>query len=101
VYQYRKYWLCRGCTQIDLVRKLFDGDRLRSTRTLWANSLCKLVRKNERSLYRETAHGILVPIADAETIAEFDRLQVIYPHLVLSQSVQFEERQEADEVENW
>jgi len=101
MYRYKKYTLCYTCTQVGLIHKLFGIDRLQSTRKLWAKSLCKLFHKNERSLYEETSFGLLVAIDDVETIAEFDRLRSAYPGLLLSQSVQFESRQEADEIGNW
>jgi hypothetical protein len=43
----------------------------------------------------------LVAIDDTETIAEFDRLQSMYPDLILSQSVAFSQRQDKDEIANW
>lgn len=106
MYRYTKYALWQTCTQVVLIHKLFEGGRLQSTRTLWAKSLCKLVTKNERSLsYRETSPGLsvglLVKIDDVETIGEFDRRRSKYPGLLLSQTVQFESRQEADEIGNW
>lgn len=100
MYRYKQYILSHACTQIDLIHQLFAGDRLQSTRTIWANSLCKLVRKNERSLFEETRPYLLVAIDDTVTLAEFDRLQSAYPHLVLVQSVLSEQRQEADEIGN-
>ena len=101
MYQYRQYTLSYACTQVDLINELFSSDRLQSTKALWAQSLCKLVKKNERSLFRETKPYLLVATSDAEALAEFDRLQSVYPNLVLSQSVRFEQRQEADEIGNW
>ena len=101
MYRYQSYKLSYACTQIELLRNLFSPDRLQSTQTRWANSLCKLVRKNERALFRETKPYLLVAIDDTETIAEFDRLQSIYPHLVKCKIVEFDRHQEADEIPNW
>lgn len=100
MYRYQSYKLSYACTQIELIRNLFSFDRQQSTRTLWANSLCKLVGKNERALFGEVNPYLLVAIDDTETIEEFDRLQSMYPQLVLSESVQFEQRQEADAIGN-
>jgi len=108
MYRYQSYKLSYACTQIELIRSLFspvsealEEDHQQSTQTLWANSLCKLARKNERALFRETNPYLLVAIDDTETIAEFDRLQSMYPDLILSQSVAFSQRQDKDEIANW
>lgn len=101
MYHYQTYKLSYACTQVELIRNLFSDDRQQSTQTLWVDSLCKLVRKNERALFRETHPYLLVAVTDVETLAEFDRLQSAYPNLILSQSVEFEQRQEADEIANW
>lgn len=101
MYSYQSYKLSYACTQIELIRNLFSPDRQQSTQNQWGNSLCKLVRKNERALFKQTTPYLLVENDDVKTIAEFDRLQATYPNLILSQSVAFSQRQEADEITNW